>query len=191
MNSKQPDHNEKSPAQEHGWNFCGAAKFCCHCFDIGSLLAGLMTFPMVFISLVQILVGIVKCGFALWESVFNAAKQSAPQHDLSAVVLILHGLELLLLSPLPYLILSSMAEFVREWGFKKVISENTHAKLNGAKILLYGSFFGLLSLDLISKELADNIDIYRGMIELAGLLLIACFFFGLEVIPAWKKNGLG
>jgi len=172
-----------SSQSERGAAYRYAARICCHVFGYGSLVAGALTFPLVLLSICEVAVGIWKCAVAMRGLLIDTEAKGALHDNHGAVMLVLRGLELLLLSPLPYLILSSLAAFVAEWGYNQNVSEPTFKKIHAAKLLLYGSFFGLLCLDFIGKEISNTMDLQAGIIEIAGLLLLALFIFALERLP--------
>lgn len=176
------------PKDQRGKIYEHATRICCHVFGYGSVFAGILSFFFVFLALYQVSNGIWKCFAALMPA--SQVETHSDLHDGHhvAVMTILGGLELLLLAPLPYLFLSSFAYFVSEWESKDGVSEQTNKKLHAAKILLYGSFFGLLCLDFIGKTVVGKTTLLDGPVELGGLLLLALLILGLEKIHLKNPN---
>ncbi len=161
-----------------------AARICCLAFGFGSVVAGILSFGFVIISFTQISIGLYQCGFSLWTSGFQG---HVPPEDAS-ILLILHSLELLLIAPLPFLILSSVASFVGEWELQGKVSQETRAKMEDAKMLLYGIFTGIITLDFIGKAVSNRIASPSAEIQLAGLFLVALFLFVSEAISLWRQR---
>jgi len=206
---------------KQGRTYRRAAFIALQIYGIAVYLTVLFLLAIVTIGIWDIYCGVVECGAESSALVSGSSQENQNKvgdensegrniaADNSAhlpVMTILHGLEYLLISPLPYLILTSLAHFIAAWGLgtnvetaawnikdqlarqadfkrpKEGFEAEAHTKLSEAKVLLYSTFCGLITLDFIGKVMTNKITAKIGILELVGLFLIGSMMFALKLI---------
>lgn len=170
---------------------------CYRSYGLFAVLAGAFAFAFMLVGFAEIALGIVKNAILIvqkWAHVFISIPPQPNEGDHSSpspVLEVLHGIELLLLAPLPFLIVSSMAPFVKEWSEEEEVKESTHIKFENTKVLLYGIFFGLLTLNLIARLFSASADSFsqgRGFVQVLAMICIATLMVVSEILALRREK---
>ena len=145
--------------------------------------AAFLAWAILIAGLFEIVFGLVQF-FALFFQQLSVGQLSdvARSPRKIAIVTVLGGVEYLLLSPLPYILIRSVSTWITDLKRDGAISPKTKADIVEAKAQFVALLIGILMVGFIADTIGEGITITTAAPPLSGLVVFIAYFFGLEIL---------
>jgi hypothetical protein len=123
------------------------------------IASSILRFTIGVVSIAAAIIGAVTFAFGIFECLKLAAKliaesaSSTGHSDLHKEALfgIINCSEIFIAAPLPYLIVTAVFHYIRDWVKKDTHDSAVQEKLHEGKMFLFGLLLSLITIDLVSR----------------------------------------
>jgi hypothetical protein len=111
-----------------------------------------------------------------------SAEGAALQHAIK-------GIEFFLLAPLPYFVLLSLSNYIKN-SREGAVPGSAKERLLSVKALAIGLLIAVIATDLVGKILSrDGLAMHAALCETLAIVVLGAYFFGLEVLGSKLQGG--